>query len=424
MQDAQRLISAGDLATAESVYDRLLERNPADRTARLRRGQVRSWQGDYSGAEADLIEVLGSEPTNTTAINALGYNHAWRGDQISAQQQFRRALSIDPNNADATRGMAYSALWNNDPMGASTWFRRAIALQPDDPELMVGLGQAELRGENRTQARRAFRAALEADPARAEASNALDQIRDLPPTAQVTAWAGVNFFGGDGDGETNTGIRLAELALQPSDNIRLWLQLDNGLSLDNIIFSRSRQNVPSYYIGGFANYEKNFTTRIETGYRSLDSAVFQWLLRSEQVIILPSKQAVKLGFWMGSRSDDRNEWIVHAALRVPINKNFHLEPALFYSRSGIPEEFQWRALMSGEYTWDDGLQVGGGLAAGAEVGNATDFDGVNRVLDGFVRVSAPVSDLTDALVLLRYQSIGENTIIATISLGFTAGLAL
>ena len=414
MQDAERLITNGNLAAAEFSYNTILQSDPDNTRAQLARGHVRAWQHKYGEARADFLAVLRLDPNNLSALNGLGYSFAWAAEYDEAEEQFRQALAVVPGQLEASKGLAYVALWRGDAKEAIRRFEAVVAQAPRDAEAQVGLGQAYLAAGHRWSARTAFERAEQIEPGRGDAKEGREATRLWNPVAEVTFWGGNTWFQKKGSSEA--GLRFAEFAAWPARSLGVWFQLDNGLSLDNLGLVQANQALRTFYAGGLLNWRQHYTTRLEAGWRELPGTISQRIVRGEQVVFLPHAYTFKAGWWVGPREDGRVEWVTHTGIGVPLAERFRLEPTLFYSRSGLADERQWRLLLSGEYTLPKGWRLGGGLAGGE---SRTIARGSHPLVDGFIRVSAPVSEFSRVHLLFRREAPGAGNAITVFAFGCT-----
>jgi hypothetical protein len=262
-----------------------------------------------------------------------------------------------------------------------------------------------------------FAQALSPELGRQDAQQGVQAATAASRLFEATLFAGHTRFN-NGPGNANTtknGVRFAELAYAPNPNMRFWTQYDNGLSLDNADLARQNREAPTYYLGGFVHYLARHTTRLELGHRNLPDGIGQVILRGEQVLFLPNDFTAKAGAWLGHRDDGRTERIFHAGAGIPVSKAFHLEPTVFYSRTGVPGEKQWRGLLAGEYALDAGYRIGGGLS----VGRAYTPIENHVVRDVFLTASAPFAGRHRAHLFLRHEDLGFGKKTTVVGLGLT-----
>ena len=101
MQGAAELMQNGDLAAAEAVYTRIVERLPDFSEGWNRRATVRYYLGDYAGSMLDIEQTLRLEPRHFGAIWGLGMILGSQREYQSAIRAFERLLEIKPNSRDA-----------------------------------------------------------------------------------------------------------------------------------------------------------------------------------------------------------------------------------------------------------------------------------------------------------------------------------
>lgn len=386
-----------------------------------------------SYVEAQQLDVAITEygasieanPASLDAINGLGWASAWSGRHHEASDAFHRILAIDSQNFDAAKGLAYVAHWRGRNDEAAARFGALAAEHPEDAELAMMHARTLLAERRLGDARTAYEKVLALQPDNIDARNGLRVASTATPKVELTTWLGVTWFDDEERprAEANLGFRFVEVAIWPTQTARIWFQYDNGLTLDNVVLSAGNRAVPAGYIGGFSNYgpTHNHTTRVELGWRSLPGSVGQTLIRTEHVIALPNRFSLKGGFWLGPRSDDRTEWIGHAGLTVPLGDRFELSPTFFYATNGMPNEKEWRVLLSGEYRFENGWQLSGGLAGGqASTGYINDYRGIS---DRYLKISAPTGRNNRAHALLRTEFVGETDATTVLSVGVTLGLS-
>jgi hypothetical protein len=137
----------------------------------------------------------------------------------------------------------------------------------------------------------------------------------------------------------------------------------------------------------------------------------------EQVAYLHNGAALKAGADVGRREDKITEWVAHVAANAPLGDRFRVEPVIFYARSGLPGESQWRALVSAEQQLGRAASLGLGVAGGRISGTASGFDGT--VWDSYARLSAGIGGRSKAHLMVRHERAPSIGPLTSVSLGLS-----
>lgn len=411
MEEADRFSLSGNHAAAEDIYTKFLKADPNNLKARLKRAHVRSWQGNHAMAQNDFLTILKKHPKNLDALVGLGYSLSWSEKYSSAELRFQEALEIDPSRIDALKGFAYTAFWRGNYDESIRRFQKTIHMAPKDPEAFVGLGNALREAGDHEGAIEVFQQAISLEPERRDALEALDALkaREAPIKAPVETtmdtfrvWE-FSLWGGSTSNGGGTGLRTAEIAAWPTQNLRFWLRYDNALSLDNPALVRRGIKIPSLFIGGLANWGKIYTTRLEIGRRNLLNDIEQNLILMEQVIYLSGTASLKAGGLLGRRNDGRTADLnVYAGYSFPLGLHIRVSPTLFFTKTGGVTETEWRLLLPLEYQFTQEYRLGINLASGK-------IDSVIQGASGNVwsasaMISLPVNTATEGHLLIRQES--------------------
>jgi hypothetical protein len=254
------------------------------------------------------------------------------------------------------------------------------------------------------------------------AASASAQSAPTGPLLEVHAWGGYSGFSASPQSPTSnksggTGLRLAEVAVWPTTSLRLFGRYDNSLSLDNLTLLRAGTRVPTWSGGGLINWNEHFTTVVYGGRRTLPGRIRETIAGVEQVAYLHNGAALKAGADVGRRQDKITEWVGHVAVNAPLGDRIRVEPVIFYSRSGLPGESQWRALLSAEQQLGRGSSLGLGVASGRISGTQGGFDGT--VWDSYARVSAGIGGLNRAQLMVRHERAPSVGPLTSVSLGLS-----
>jgi Flp pilus assembly protein TadD len=125
---------SGDYETAEGLFRRAQELDPANVTYRVDLGTALQFRGELGEAEGVLREALEMEPGNLRARMNLGAVCFQREDYETAAAAFRFIVDRDSSRSDAhlNLGLTYKAM--GEATQARTHLKRALELSPDDSE--------------------------------------------------------------------------------------------------------------------------------------------------------------------------------------------------------------------------------------------------------------------------------------------------
>lgn len=248
------------------------------------------------------------------------------------------------------------------------------------------------------------------------------------PRWEASVWGGYSSLEVTGapedvGSEAGIGLRFAELAIWYSPELRLWVQYDDGLTLDNPLLRNLHGGAPSLYTGGLYSWGGRFITRLEGGWREVEG-VGQTLVRGEQVAFLARPLALRAGGWAGTGGDGRTELLWHGGLTWIVSRHLHIDPTLFFSPSqGGREPRRLRALLFGEYQSDDEWKVGVGVAGGKggwiQSDSMTTTREQEQVIDTFLLLAAPIKGGHEARLLFRREAVDDRQTLSTISVGLT-----
>ncbi|HWF97749.1 MAG TPA: tetratricopeptide repeat protein [Steroidobacteraceae bacterium] len=408
---AQRAEARGQYARAEELYDEAYESDPANTRALLGRARMRSWLGHFDAAIADYRQGLQREPRNAEALSGLGWTYAWSHRFDDAVAVFQRLAREQPYDLDPKKGLAYVALWRGHPSDARRQFEALAAQDPDNPDYALAIGQAAYQQGDYDTAQAAFAKALKLKPTLTAASSGLAAVAQ----ARVQSNPAVMILGGRSaeGGESHTGIRFAQLSMQVSHDLRLWLSDDRGLGFDLFTPDRRFINASTITVGGFYNYAPKLGLQVEAGQRHLPGENDP-VVDAEQVFFL-GNTVPKVGYWW-SRSQGRSQWIGYAGVYRRLGDRFSLEPTLYYAYDGTYHETRGAVLAT--YNTRGRAQFGLGIAAGSKQ-SATGGKGVVRV---FGNISVPIGQRVTFLLYAwreTTQGLPGDTVVAA---GFQAYL--
>jgi protein O-GlcNAc transferase len=179
---------AGRLTQAQSTYQAILERDPAQPDALHLLGVLACQLGDHARSIDFIQRAIHVAPTAAAFHLSLGDVHQCRGDFRAAEQAIRTALGINPHSAAALNnlGNAVHAQGRHDE--AIRAYNAALAINPHEANFHFNLGIALKAIGGSTEAIAAFREAARLRPSFAEAHNNLGNLlRESGDTEAATA---------------------------------------------------------------------------------------------------------------------------------------------------------------------------------------------------------------------------------------------
>lgn len=103
IEQSERLLAQGDVVSATSILDDLVDAVPDFAEAWNRRAVLRFVTQDYDRAIADCEKAIELNPVHFGALHGLGLCHAALGDYSAAIGAFRSALDIQPHAIENQR---------------------------------------------------------------------------------------------------------------------------------------------------------------------------------------------------------------------------------------------------------------------------------------------------------------------------------
>ena len=376
---AQRAEAHGQYARAEELYDETYKSEPANTQALFGRARMRSWLGKFDAAIADYQEGLRRAPDNPQALSGLGWTYAWSHRFDDAVAVFQRFARLQPYDLDPKKGLAYVALWRGHPRDARGQFEALASEDPENPDYALAIGQAAYQEGDLDAAQAAFEKALQLKPDFAAARSGLTAVAQ----ARVQRNPAVMVLGGRSSegGQSRTGLRYAQLSLQVTHDLRLWVIDDRGLGADLFTPDRRFINAQTVTAGGFYNYTPKLGLQVEAGERHLAGETDP-VVDAEQVFFL-GNTVPKVGFWY-THTPASSQWITYADVYRRLNDYFSLEPTVYYAYDGTYHEA--RGALLATFNTQGQAQFGLGVAAGSKQ-SATGGKSITRV---FGNVSVPI----------------------------------
>lgn len=370
--EAQRAEVAGDHDRAERLYDEALTERPSFVPALMGRARMRSWLGRFAEAIRDYRTVVQLEPGNVQARSGLGWTLGWNRNYDEAREVFDYLLKTEPYYLDAQKGIAYIELWRGNAASARRWFEALSAEDQGNPDYVLAIAQAAyLEGDLETS-RRKYHEALELKPDFEAARVGLRSVE----AAIIERRPQLTLLGGRSEGGdvSQSGLRLAQIALQVNRELRLWASHDRGAGADGYLIDRRLEEGRTNSVGAFWNYRPRLGTRLEVGERELADQT-DTVVTVEQVFFLAGGLTPKVGLWWADAED--SEWVANVGVHRWLTSRIALEPTVYYGQDGETDELRGALLAS--FKAGPRVQLGLGVAYGRKESPGGDSRRVDRL---------------------------------------------
>ncbi|MDO9709544.1 tetratricopeptide repeat protein [Paracraurococcus lichenis] len=214
LQQAAAFHHQGQLAEAERLYKRILNRQPQHFGALYLSGVLALQKGRAARAAEAIGKAIRLNPGVADAHSNLGTALRALGRPQEALASYDRAVALDPAYAEAHANRAAALLDLGRREEALAAYDRALALRPDQPEAEVGRSRVLLLLGRAAEALAAAGRALALDPGLAEAEadrgNALHALGRLDE-ALASFDRAISLRPGDAGAHANRGVVLAGL---------------------------------------------------------------------------------------------------------------------------------------------------------------------------------------------------------------------
>lgn len=164
-----------------ALFDRLLRLAPENREAVVDRARVLAWRGDPAGAAAALDPLLAADPAYLPALQARAQFSAWAGRYDDALAAYGRVQEITPEDRSIGYERARVLSWASRFEAARAVYDSILRASPNDREALIGLAQVLAWSSDLDAAEAVYRRVLANDP------DDPDALRGL---ARAAAWGG------------------------------------------------------------------------------------------------------------------------------------------------------------------------------------------------------------------------------------------
>ncbi|MBX3445081.1 MAG: tetratricopeptide repeat protein [Planctomyces sp.] len=236
-QIADRLIAAGNYSKALPLLTQIINANPKDASAYVKRAAILAENKLLTQAVADMSRAIALEPDNARHHNTRGYFLLSQQNLDAALQDFNDAIGLDVNFAQPHNNRGLVRIAKGELEKAVKDFEEALKVDAKYLDAHNNLGYALMRLDRHDEAIASFSNAIEIDPkyvnawnnraqARLKADRAEDALTDFTEAIRL-APGNSSYYLGRADAYEKLG--RAEESQQDRDHIA-WMQELAGLT--------------------------------------------------------------------------------------------------------------------------------------------------------------------------------------------------
>lgn len=164
LKQADREMRQARFTEAEALYQQVVDRDQADKSARLSLSFAQLKRGRLQEAYQNAAQVLAADPLNPRAHSLLGTALLRSGDFRTSIESLYTAVRLSDREALAIAGLSDIEYFENRTRNAYAGLRRAVQLDPNEPDYYVSLARTCSRLEYYNEAADAFQRFLEVSP--------------------------------------------------------------------------------------------------------------------------------------------------------------------------------------------------------------------------------------------------------------------
>lgn len=164
LKRAEGEIRKANFTQAEKIYRDLLEKDAADKEARLGLSFALIKQVKLQDAYENAAQVISADPLNARAFALLGTALLRSGEFQNSVEALFTAVKFNNKEALAIAGLSDIEYFENRSRNAYDGLRRAVSLDPQEPDYYVSLARACSRLEYYGEAADAYQRFLDVAP--------------------------------------------------------------------------------------------------------------------------------------------------------------------------------------------------------------------------------------------------------------------
>ena len=164
LKQAEKEMRQANYPTAEGVYRQLLDRDQADKEARLGLSFSLIKQSKLQEGYENAAQVIATEPLNARAHSLLGTALLRAGEFRTSVESLYTAVKLSDREALAIAGLSEIEYFENRSRNAYAGLKRAVMLDPSEPDYYISLARTCSRLEYYNEAADAFQRFLDVSP--------------------------------------------------------------------------------------------------------------------------------------------------------------------------------------------------------------------------------------------------------------------
>ncbi len=164
IKQAEKLAKKGNVAEAEKILRKIIERNPSHSTAKLKLAYILLKQKQLLGAYELSFEIAKNEPKNSYAYAVLGATLLSAGNFKEADKILVAAITLKKSEALAWAGLGMLDFYENRISDSIENLKTAVYFDSDEPDYIFALAQVSARAEKYKEAADAYNIFLQVSP--------------------------------------------------------------------------------------------------------------------------------------------------------------------------------------------------------------------------------------------------------------------
>lgn len=324
-----------------------------------------AWNHSHKEAIQVFQEILQNNPTDLDARLGLAYTYAWSKAYSQALRNFRLVLVQESENPEALKGMAYTALWSGQYEKALRAFGQLPNSMQESEEIVQARGFTYVHLGKLSSARNEH-LKLRSPKMKEELGLAIQAYQAV---FEGFLWGGLSHI----SDINKWGLRAAQISWAPQPNKRIWVRMDNSLTMDNRSLILRDTAATAYWIGGSWKLGPKWQSQVEVGQRKLLNNKTQRLVQVEQVFFYQPGKTLKVGSFAGFGQGLSQDILLYTGLSQELTSQLWTEQTIYAAWTDSRFD-QYRGAISLKYRIPQGFEFILGVQAGEQFIPGEDFD--------------------------------------------------